>query len=350
MIYTLKNLPEPPKGKIGFPWTEESPPPQYIPENLPKITIITPSFNQGQYIEETIRSIFLQHYPHLEYIIIDGGSSDETVEIIKKYEKFIDFWVSEPDNGQTHAINKGLHRATGQFFNWINSDDMLLPNALWNLARKIEKHPDIDVFCGQKNCGFNLNDIKAVGQTQILGSLEATLAKGLISQEGTFFRRETVEKLGFLNENFVFTMDSELFTRYLAHYGQSAVMLFDTPLAFFRLHPASKSSNLKTVELSDRFNIATALLNSISEKYYFLRHNKTCKMYYNYPYNLDNYNKKALALFIINTILDRYTQIMDWRTFGRLYFLTLLNQPFKRPIRVYFAPLFKLKRVFLPIK
>ena len=86
----------------------------------PRISIVTPSYNQGQYIEETIRSILLQGYPNLEYIIIDAGSTDQTVEIIKKYEMFLSYWVSESDNGQAHAINKGLSLCTGEIFNWIN--------------------------------------------------------------------------------------------------------------------------------------------------------------------------------------------------------------------------------------
>lgn len=98
----------------------------------PKISIVTPSFNQGQYIEETIRSILLQGYPNLEYIVIDGGSTDGAVDVIRKYEKWLTYWVSEPDKGQADAINKGLERCTGEIFNWINSDDILLPNVAFN--------------------------------------------------------------------------------------------------------------------------------------------------------------------------------------------------------------------------
>src|SRR5882762_4423248 len=126
---SLKQLPEPPKGKTGWPWTEQSPRvPATMPEGRlwPGISIVTPSFNQGQFIEETIRSVLLQGYPNLEYFVIDAGSADLTLEIIKKYEPWITYWVSEPDNGQVDAIKKGLRLSSGEWFNWINSDDILL--------------------------------------------------------------------------------------------------------------------------------------------------------------------------------------------------------------------------------
>src|ERR1700741_4157141 len=98
--------------------------------SLPTISIVTPSFNQGQFLEQTIDSILSQQYPGLQYIIIDGGSTDNSVEIIKKYEKHLHFWVSEPDKGQSHAINKGLNIATGEVFNWLCSDDYYTPGSL----------------------------------------------------------------------------------------------------------------------------------------------------------------------------------------------------------------------------
>ena len=101
--------------------------------NYPRISIVTPSYNQGQFIEQTIRSVLLQNYPNLEYIIIDGGSTDNTVETIEKYEQYITYWVSEPDRGQSHAINKGFARCTGEIMAWLNSDDLYLPSALKSL-------------------------------------------------------------------------------------------------------------------------------------------------------------------------------------------------------------------------
>ena len=109
----------------------------------PKITIVTPSFNQGQFIEETIRSVLDQNYPNLEYLIIDGGSTDQTIEVIRKYERQLSYWVSEKDRGQVHAINKGLARATGEIFGFLNSDDLYVPGTFEVVGEYFEKHPEL---------------------------------------------------------------------------------------------------------------------------------------------------------------------------------------------------------------
>jgi len=129
-------------GEISVP----GPPPD---QSWPKISIVTPSFNQGTYLEKTIRSVLLQGYPNLEYIIIDGGSTDQSVEIIKKYESWVDFWVSEEDRGQSHAINKGLEKATGELLGWLNSDDYFLPDALFKLARSYLEDSSVGAIYGQ---------------------------------------------------------------------------------------------------------------------------------------------------------------------------------------------------------
>ena len=118
------------------------------PSQYPRITIITPSYNQGQFIEETIQSVLNQGYPNLEYIIIDGGSTDQTVEIIKRYAAQIAYWVSEPDRGQTHAINKGLAQATGEILAYLNSDDYYLPGALHAVAKYFGCNPQVDLLHG----------------------------------------------------------------------------------------------------------------------------------------------------------------------------------------------------------
>ena len=136
----LLDLPAPPVGKSGWPWTEQT---EALPDKMPdgadwpRISVVTPSYNQGQFIEETIRSVLLQGYPNLEYIIIDGGSTDNSVEIIKRYELFLGSWVTEEDRGQSHGINKGLDIATGDLLCWLNSDDYFLPNAFNNIAINI---------------------------------------------------------------------------------------------------------------------------------------------------------------------------------------------------------------------
>ena len=125
----LAVVPAPSTIKTGWPWTEETSPSIYESRiNWPKITIVTPSYNQDQFIEETIRSVLLQNYPNLEYIIMDGGSTDKTKEILEKYSPWISYWQSEKDGGQGHAINLGFSLASGDYYAWINSDDYYLKN------------------------------------------------------------------------------------------------------------------------------------------------------------------------------------------------------------------------------
>src|SRR5690242_18490340 len=123
-------LPRPPVGKTGWPWVIDSERPQAATETAwPRWTVVIPSYNQGRYIEEAIRSVLMQGYPDLELIVMDGGSTDETLEVIRKYEPWIAHWESCRDRGQTHAINKGFQRATGEVLSFLNSDDVLLPGA-----------------------------------------------------------------------------------------------------------------------------------------------------------------------------------------------------------------------------
>jgi glycosyltransferase involved in cell wall biosynthesis len=214
----------------------------------PKISIITPSFNQGVYLEETILSVINQKYDNYELLIIDAGSTDSTLEVIRKYEQHIAYWVSEPDRGQSHAIQKGLERATGDIINWINSDDLLAPGAIQEIAANFDTEK-YDVFCGR--CDYFLN---SVGNWDLQGlrmglseTVGYTLLEGKITQPSTFFKTSVFRELG-VDEAFHFTMDLELWYRYLLKFGQSKVFLSEKVLAYFRLHESSK-----TVALSPKF-------------------------------------------------------------------------------------------------
>jgi glycosyltransferase involved in cell wall biosynthesis len=247
----LKNLPPAPISKTGWPWTEESKPlPQFMPDGKPwpKISIVTPSFNQGQFIEETIRSVLLQNYPNLEYIIMDGGSTDNSIEIIKKYEHWLTYWISEKDKGQADAINKGLMHCTGDIFNWINADDYYEPDALNIIGYNFVKNQSINVICGQERQLFNDNSksLKIVKQGTVVNkSFEVTLFLRQIDQPVTFFRKSVIDCIGMLNTNVHYFMDAELWLRYLMRYGQENFLKIDHVLANFRHHAASKTNSKK---------------------------------------------------------------------------------------------------------
>ena len=144
----LKLLPAT-EGKTGWPWTEETVPEEaeQISSSLPSISIVTPSYNQAAFLEETIRSVLLQGYPNLEYIVMDGGSTDGSVEIIKKYEKHLTYWTSQKDAGASDAIRKGFERATGSILAYLNSDDLYLPGAIHHLINRF-KTAGADVVYG----------------------------------------------------------------------------------------------------------------------------------------------------------------------------------------------------------
>ena len=211
----LHQLPAPPPDRSGWPWNVETVPwPQEMPDGRPwpKISIITPSYNQGRYIEETIRSVLLQGYPNLEFFIIDGGSNDETVEIIRKYEPWLAGWVSEKDKGQSDAINKGFARCSGEVFNWLCSDDVLAEGALQTVASVFTKKPATDVVAGA--CYFQFDDEpeqSSVRQVEWRG-WELTPFVGAIYQPSCFFRMSLIARSALVRTDLHYCMDRELWT------------------------------------------------------------------------------------------------------------------------------------------
>lgn len=205
---------------------------------FPKITVVTPSFNQGKFIEDTILSVIGQAYPNLEYIIMDGGSTDETVEIIKKYESKIDFWVTEKDKGQADAINKGFKKATGDILCWLNSDDYFLPGTLHYVGQQLKKE-NKEVLFG--NC-FHFVDPGTRSYGSNVGKYfnEIDLEKfDFVIQPASFWTREVWETVGELNLSYNFVFDWEWFIR-----AKRAGIHFspkDRYLAAYRLHAGHKS-------------------------------------------------------------------------------------------------------------
>lgn len=221
---------------------------------LPKITIITPSYGQGQYIEQTIESVLDQNYPNLEYLIFDGGSKDNTVDVIKKYEKHITFWTSEKDKGQSDAINKGLNKATGEIVNWLNSDDYYEPNCLHTIAENFD-NPSTKVVCGRSNLFKGQKEIvrESSGTDIYTNNLAKTIGWARIDQPETFFRKSAIDQMGLLDARFHYVMDKEWWIRYLLLFGLNNVQKIDNKLVNFRLHEESK-----TVSQKDLFGVETA--------------------------------------------------------------------------------------------
>ncbi|RMG57605.1 MAG: glycosyltransferase [Deltaproteobacteria bacterium] len=207
---------------------------------LPRVSIITPSFNQGRFIERTIVSILNQDWPNLEYIIVDGCSTDETVNVIKKYEEHIAWWVSEPDKGQTDAILKGLSRATGEFVTWVCSDDVLFPGAVRTMVEALIKDSSAGIVYGA-TAFIDENDrvIKVLSYRDM--TLHSLLYEkhSTIAQPSSLMRRSVYEASGGLDPSLSYTMDYDLWIKLLKI--SKAVNLGDVVLSGYRLHDVSKT-------------------------------------------------------------------------------------------------------------
>ncbi len=207
---------------------------------FPIISVITPSFNQGHFLEETILSILGQNYPSLEYIIIDGGSSDDSVDIIKKYEKQLSYWVIEKDKGQSHAINKGFKQATGEILMWLNSDDVLMPNILFFIAKMIVSNKDGIYFGNCLHFKYKSTGVESYGSDVITASNNYPLEYvDYIIQPSSFWTRNVYNDVGTFNETLHFGFDWEWFLR--AKKKGIKMIPFNKCISMYRIHADHKS-------------------------------------------------------------------------------------------------------------
>jgi len=240
---TPRILPAAPVGRAGWPWTAEQPVfPERLPDgnSWPRLSIVTPSYNQARFLEETIRSVLLQGYPNLEYLVIDGGSDDGSAAIIERYQPWLAYWVSERDRGQAHALNKGFARCTGDILGWINSDDLLLPGALQRIAEAHRARPDAVL------CGDVLDFDDGTGASRLVQQRGISLERLLTPwrrdiawhQPGIYVPAKLYNTVGQLDERLRYTFDQDWLARLLTC---APVVYLGAPVAKFRLHAASKT-------------------------------------------------------------------------------------------------------------
>jgi glycosyltransferase involved in cell wall biosynthesis len=269
-------------------------------DDWPKISIVTPSYNQGQYIEETILSILNQNYPNLEYVIIDGGSTDNTVEIIKKYEDRITYWVSEPDNGQTHAINKGFLQCKGVINAYLNSDDCYYPNTLYEIALSYkEMQPYKALWIGNCNWANNFNDNGLLDIPNFPKTLyDALLQRGLAPQPSMFWTNPLNLKF---NEDLKFCMDFDFWLKLIIN--EYEVVKINKTLSLFRTHADSKTSTLNQIQEEE--------LNGI------------CSLYKKHLNNVDNLN--ITKNLILRSQYEYFNKIISLKEFS-LKFLSIVTK------------------------
>lgn len=244
-----------------WPWIPRpgaSPPLETPGEMWPRVTMVTPSFNQAKTLEATILSVLQGGYPNLEYMVIDGGSTDESEEVIRKYRTRLAYWVSEPDRGQSDAINKGWRRATGDYLWWLNADDMLTPDSLFRSVAFLERHPNVDMVYGDV---YRIDGAGAwLGEFRYKDfDFETFVTEWRdLSQAGALTRRRGFDKVGYLDEDLHYLMDRDFWQR-LALAG-GVIIHRPFPLAFFRIHDESKTQAGSPRAAEERLRVTERLL------------------------------------------------------------------------------------------
>lgn len=252
----LPDLPPAPHGRVGWPWTEAGTLVASRAGGWPTISVVIPSYQQASFLEETIRSVLLQGYPALEVLVMDGGSSDGSAEIIRRYRRWLAGWVSERDGGQSDAINKGWRRARGDLVTWLNSDDLLLPGWAATMAGAMIDAPDADLLY----CDVQVID-GASRPSWVFPGQPASVERFVVywmtafAQQGFLMRRRVIEACGDLDETLHFAMDAEYWLRLLLA-GRNLRHVPRT-LAAFRMHAEAKTGTQHDVQMSDLLRVVT---------------------------------------------------------------------------------------------
>lgn len=259
----VSELPAPPPGRQGWPWTAggdgDEGGPGLDSARSPIVAVVTPSLNQGRFLEETIRSVVLQNYPGLRYVIKDGGSTDETVSIIERYESWITDWSSAPDGGQSAAINAGFRGAEVDYVAWLNSDDVYEPGALAGSVAALERTPEAGFSYGDwstiDESGGMTGEFSAREPT-MLGLLESL--QSYVCQPTVVFRRSALDRVGLLDPDLHVVMDYDLLLRLTASFP---AVRAPGRLARFRVHSAAKTGlGVTDREMEERRALMPAII------------------------------------------------------------------------------------------
>lgn len=285
--------PPDPRSSEGWPWSADVLPqfPTDLPHfRWPKISIVTPSYNQGEFLEETIRSVLLQGYPNLEYFIIDGGSTDQSVEIIRKYESYLTSWVSEKDGGQSDAIAKGFAQSSGEIFAWLNSDDLLAPGAVFTAALYLSKFKNIGMVYGDR-CIIDENS-RLISVRRYLPFVRWQLRfMSGIPQETAFWRSDIYREVGGIDSTLSFAMDYDLWWKLS---GKTKFRHLPLVMGGWRMHDKAKTvlvdkssgENAVIEKMSLEFNCIQSIFlgketSLIQRKILFYIHKKLLEIYIN---------------------------------------------------------------------
>lgn len=293
-------------------------------QQLPKITIITANYNQGAFIETCIRSVIHQNYANLEYIIIDGKSTDNSVEIIKKYSDQLNYWISEPDKGQTDAINKGIKMATGEIITWLNADDYFLPGALETAAR-LYLDTTFDFFLGNSIfVDVNGKPLPEQYKSQLIENkiFIPCDSRCKVHQPSSFFSKKIIQQTGLLDEELHYAMDVDLWIKMMALGGQ--MMYRDVDLTCFRRHNEAKSAlgNIPFIEDTMKSTFFQNGLKKLNPSYYKKCRNSVFTCYFDHLHMEHSTGKLfrfAPRLFVIR----------PWYTVKTLIIYTLLKLKLK---------------------
>ena len=274
--------------------------------NERKISVIIPSYNQGDYLEETILSIINQHYNNVEIIIMDGGSTDNSVDIIKKYSSHITYWQSKKDNGQSAAINEGIKKASGEFVTWLNSDDVLLANTLHTVNQYINKNPYTNWFLG--NVLWLNKDGRIIKTGKVEPENTFWNSRNLFSNGGptAFMRKKTLLEIGLLREDFDYMMDTELWHRFISR-GHYFVRI-NKYCWGLRLHENAKMSG---------HNFSNSPLADKNHPSWIKKKKENAFMYDEYPIN--KWNSKIWRLYKLFT-LPVLLRFLDRKYLNKMYF------------------------------